>query len=188
MSLLRSTLKLLLQTTHKTRLNSSINTDTYTVNSKHAIIGAITDELEGYKATLDQLRSGDANDKQRLKELGSPAPALGLAALESLMKCDVGGANKREIANYLEFAQPSDELAEPSVTKDDLQQQISFIRLEKCFDVDKTKLIVGAPEWPGRKLIMKALEAEGMAQHHRGVAPAGWLEDEVSHWLETLEQ
>eukprot|EP00959_Pyramimonas_sp_CCMP1952_P437325 9156413-Pyramimonas_sp.AAC.1 len=30
--------------------------------------------------------------------------------------------------------------------------------------------------------------AEGQAVHHRGAAPAGWLEEEVGHWLETLEQ
>ncbi|CAK0871625.1 unnamed protein product [Prorocentrum cordatum] len=189
LSLLRSTLKLLLQTTHKTRLNSSIGIDTYTMSSKHPVIDGITNELEGYKQLLDQLRrSGEAADKARLKEIGSPAPALGLAALESLQKCDIGGSLKAEIATYLEKVQPLDPDVEVEISKDDLQTAISFIRLESCFDTDKMKLIIGAPTWEGRLIIQKALASEGSAQHHRGVAPAGWLEEEVAHWLETLEQ
>eukprot|EP00959_Pyramimonas_sp_CCMP1952_P350613 7345910-Pyramimonas_sp.AAC.1 len=65
---------------------------------------------------LDKLRSGDAEDKHKLKEIGPPAPALELAALESPLKCDVGGALKQEISTCLEQAQPPDEMAEVEVT------------------------------------------------------------------------
>ena len=98
------------------------------------------------------------------------------------MECDVGGTVKNDISDYTELAH----LAE--ATKDDLQHQISFIRLESCFD-PRTKLLVRGPEWPsGRKIIMIALAAEGMAHYHRGVAFAGRLEEHVAHLLETIEQ
>eukprot|EP00959_Pyramimonas_sp_CCMP1952_P155691 3256485-Pyramimonas_sp.AAC.1 len=65
------------------------------MSNEHPVIMAITQELEGYKRTLDPLRkSGAPEDKQRLQEIGSPAPSLALAALEGLHKCDVGGAMK----------------------------------------------------------------------------------------------
>jgi hypothetical protein len=189
MDLLRSTLRLLLQTTHKTRLNSSISTDTYTMSNEHLVIIAITQELEGYKHTLDSLRkSGAPEDKKRLQEIGPPAPSLALAALEGLHKCDVGGSMKGAIRNYLLRAEPEDIEAEAEISKEDLLDVISFVRLEKCYDDTKTKLVIGAPTWEGRVLVSRALEAEGQAVHHRGVAPAGWLEEEVGHWLETLEQ
>ncbi|CAK0822245.1 unnamed protein product [Prorocentrum cordatum] len=74
MDLLRSTLKLLLQTTHKTRLNSSISTDAYTMSNEHPVTIAITQELEGYMHTLDSLRkSGTPEDKKRLQEIGPRA-------------------------------------------------------------------------------------------------------------------
>ncbi|CAK0812570.1 unnamed protein product, partial [Prorocentrum cordatum] len=130
MALLRTTPKLLLQTTHRTRLNSSINIDTYTMTTKHPLVGGVFAGLEGYENMLDKPRSGCA-------------PVLGLAALESLLERDVGGALKREISADLEQAQPSDETAEVEVSKYELQQHISFMRRERCFDADKAKLIEG---------------------------------------------
>ncbi|CAK0836040.1 unnamed protein product [Prorocentrum cordatum] len=173
--------KLSLQATHKTRLKYSISTDTYTMSNEQPVITAITQELEGDKHALDPLKkSGAPEDKKRLKEIGSPAPSLALAALEGLHKCDVGGAMPSAIRNCLLRGDPEDIGAEAEISKEDLIDVISFVRLEKCHDHTKTKLVIGAPMWEGRDLINRALEAEGQAVHHRGVAEgrAGWLEEE----------
>eukprot|EP00959_Pyramimonas_sp_CCMP1952_P189084 3954965-Pyramimonas_sp.AAC.1 len=65
---------------------------------------------------------------------------------------------------------------------------MSYIRPGSCFDTDKMKLVIGALTWEGRSIIQRAFASEGAAQHRRQVAPAGWLEEEVAHWLETFEQ
>ncbi|CAK0818292.1 unnamed protein product, partial [Prorocentrum cordatum] len=127
-----------------------------------------------------------AEGKARMKQIGSPAASLALAALEGLMECDIGGGIKNEIRTYLHKCPPEDAEAEPDIDKSDLEVAVSFIRLESCYDTQKMKVIVGAPSWEGRALIQRALKAEAVATHHKGVAPAGWLEDEVGHWLETI--
>ena len=80
-----------------------------------------------------------------------------------------------------------DELVQSDLLAD-LETAVSFVRLESCYDTQKMKVIIGAPGWEGRPLIQKALRAEAIATHHKGVAPAGWLEDEVGHWLETISE
>ncbi|CAK0799907.1 unnamed protein product, partial [Prorocentrum cordatum] len=103
---LNVTCHMLLQTTHKTRLNGSNNTDTYTMRKELPGIIAITQEIEGYKYTLDSpLRKSDTpEDKKRLQEIGSPAPPFALAILEGLYKCDVGGSMEGAIRNHLHRA------------------------------------------------------------------------------------
>ncbi|CAK0902508.1 unnamed protein product [Prorocentrum cordatum] len=95
---------------------------------------------------IDSLRKGDAEDKKRLNEIGSPAPSLCCAALEGLRKCDISG-QQQEIGAHLEKAQPvDDETIEPKVSKDDLQLAINFIRLGSCFDTGKMKH--ARRDWP----------------------------------------
>ncbi|CAK0886577.1 unnamed protein product, partial [Prorocentrum cordatum] len=173
----KTDLKLLLRTTFKTRLTCSINR--YTMSNEHPVSIATTQELR---------KSGTPEDKKRLQEIGSPAPSLAMAALEGLHKCDVGGSMKGAIQNHLLRAEPEDIEAEAEICKEDPLVVVPFVRLEKRYDDTKTKLAIGAPTWEGRVLISRTLEAEGQAVHHRGAAPAGWLEEEVGHWLETLEQ
>ncbi|CAK0911186.1 unnamed protein product, partial [Prorocentrum cordatum] len=83
-------------------------------------------------------------------------------------------------------AEGKDAETEPDIDKSDLEVAVSFIRLESCYDTQKVKVIAGTPSWEGRALIQRALKAEAVATHHKGVAPAGWLEDEAGHWLETI--
>jgi len=43
-------------------------------------------------------------------------------------------------------------------------------------------------EWDMRPHILAALRCEGSAIIHTGVMPAGWLEEELSTWLDALAQ
>ncbi|CAK0809732.1 unnamed protein product [Prorocentrum cordatum] len=137
-------------------------------------VDAITQEHESYKHIMDSLRkSGPPEDKKCLQGIGSPAPSRALTALEGLCKCDVGGSMKGAI---------EDVEAETEISKEDILDATNFVRLEKCYDHDKTKLVIGAlgaPMWEGQILISRALEAEGQAVHHRDVGPVGWLEEEA---------
>ncbi|CAK0901635.1 unnamed protein product, partial [Prorocentrum cordatum] len=119
-------------------------------------VDAITQEHESYEHIMDSLRkSGPPEDKKCLQGIGSPAPSRALTALEGLYKCDVGGSMKGAI---------EDIEAETEISKEDILDAINFVRLEKCYDHDKTKLVIGAlgaPMWEGQILISRALEAEG---------------------------
>ncbi|CAK0806817.1 unnamed protein product, partial [Prorocentrum cordatum] len=131
-------------------------------------VDAITQEHESYEHIMDSLRkSGPPEDKKCLRGIGSPAPSRALTALEGLYKCDVGGSMKGAI---------EDIEAEAEISKEDILDAINFVHLEKCYDHDKTKLVIGAlgaPMWEGQILISRALEAEGQAVHHRDVGPVG---------------
>ncbi|CAK0853843.1 unnamed protein product [Prorocentrum cordatum] len=143
------------------------------------LVDAITQEYESYEHIMDPLRkSGPPEDKKCLQGIGSPAPPRALTALEGLYKCDAGGSMKGAI---------EDIEAETEISKEDILDAINFVRLEKCYDHDKTKLVIGAlgaPMWEGQILISRALEAEGQAVHHRDVGPVGWLEALVA-WSAT---
>ncbi|CAK0823334.1 unnamed protein product [Prorocentrum cordatum] len=137
---------------------------------------------------LDTLRSQGAGGKKTMKEIGSPAASLALAALEGVMLCDIGGGMKNEIRMHLPMRSPEEQDATPDVETADLEAAVGFIRSGSCYASQKMKVIVGAPRWEGRLLIHKALRAEDVATRRKGVAPAGWLEDEVGHRLETISE
>ncbi|CAK0838220.1 unnamed protein product [Prorocentrum cordatum] len=127
----------------------------------------------GFLAIAIDTRFDVRHDKKCLQGIGSPAPSRALTAPEGLCKCDAGGSMKGAI---------EDIEAETEISKEDILDVINFARLEKCYDHDKTKLVIGAlgaPMWEGQILISRALEAEGQAVHRRDVGPVGWLEEEA---------
>ena len=103
----------------------------YTIEEEARYGAAMATELEGYKLMLDTVhQSGGQEDKNRLKEIGTPAPSFATVAVEGLTKCDVGGGSKAALQLYLNMAQPADLDTEMEVIKPDFQEAISFAERE----------------------------------------------------------
>ena len=68
-----------------------------------------------------------------------------------------------------------------------LEEAVNWIRLERCQDETKVKLLVRAKSWTALPLIKKAFLALGDIEHLKGTPPSGWLKDEVATWLEALQ-
>ena len=120
---------------------------------------------------------------------------LAVALMEAVTKMDdIGGAVRTELQKEMKKLQepaPTTEggmlTQEPAVTKAMLEDWAAFIRIERCQDPDLMKLQVAPPRWPALDLIKKALVASGTARLMQGIAPAGYMEDELANWLRALE-
>ena len=108
---------------------------------------------------------------------------------------DIGAAAKKPIQDYLDMIQPpppkdGSPPPAPSITRDNLECGVAFVKVEKCKEEGKVKLLLSAPQWAMREPIRAALAAASVGdnevRHARGVGPAGWMEDELGTWLEAL--
>ncbi|CAK0848287.1 unnamed protein product [Prorocentrum cordatum] len=131
-SSLLTLMTLALQNTQRIRLMMCAVADTCTMKIARPIISHITEELEGFRERVNGLRS--AKDKEGLKHLGPPTPALALAMLEGLQACEVGGRVGTQVDEYLEKCQPKDHETKPTIDMDQINDQVHFIRVEKTAD------------------------------------------------------
>ncbi|CAK0812308.1 unnamed protein product [Prorocentrum cordatum] len=178
--------KLLLQNTQKKRCLAASAMAAITLPIKHTVAQALGDELELYKNQIEQFREDKAKDN--LAELGPPTAGLTVAMMESLVTCDIGGAMKEKIKAWLALAQPpdSEEMAsEPQLTKADIETSASFLRAEPCHD--KELLQIAMNRWGQRTAVPGALRAESVGEVLTGVAPPGWLEEELGTWTDMLQ-
>ena len=113
---------------------------------------------------------------------------LALAALEGLLAAEIGGRCRKLIDEYLEKCQPADLDQEPTISMEQLSDEVHFIRVERTHDPNVVKLVLGIKGWEGRKLLLDGLRAEGKAHHHVGPAPEGWLEEEIPIWLDPFRK
>ncbi|CAK0894958.1 unnamed protein product [Prorocentrum cordatum] len=160
--------------------------DTWTKAVTHPLLTHISDELEGSRKRVHGFKS--ELNKEALQRLGPPTPALVLAMLEGLVTCEVGGRVEQHITDYFEECQPADEAKDPTIDVEALMDQVPFIRIEKTHDPNVASLAMGAHDSPARKFVIDGLRAEGEARHHVGPAPVGWMEEEISVWLEHVKQ
>eukprot|EP00959_Pyramimonas_sp_CCMP1952_P142490 2983074-Pyramimonas_sp.AAC.1 len=107
--------------------------------------------------------------------------------MEALRLCDIGGANKRAIQEWLDRT-ALDEMDENHISKTDIEDAVDFIRIEKCHDAASTKILFSMKAWNMRKVVLNSLRCEGKAKVHTGVMPAGWLEEELSTWVQALSR
>ena len=169
--------------TNKLRLHQSAAMDTLIADAKSKLDKALQEELELFKDHVEQLGAKGAKDE--LRALGPPTAGMVVAMVEAIMQMDVGGAAKKELADWLAKVQPEE--GEPTVSKEDIEDEVSFVRLEKCHDKDKVQILIGMNGWSLRSAVLRAVRAEGSIQICRGPPPSGWMEDELSSWLEALE-
>ena len=72
------------------------------------------------------------------------------------------------------------------MTKEQVEIAVTMIMIEKSNVEKLTKVLLVAPRWKLREKILSAVKAKGVPKHHLGIAPPGWLEEELSLWLDTL--
>ena len=96
-----------------------------------------------------------------------------------------GVAAEKELGDWLATVQP--ENGQPTISKQDIEDAKAFIRMEKCHDIGKVKILIGMNGWNLRPAALRALRAAGGFQVCTGPPPPGWVEDELSIWLAALE-
>ena len=115
-----------------------------------------------------------------------------LETLADKEKCDIGQVLRETIDKYLMKIQPPPSAdgtmaTEPEISREDLESYVTFVRVEQMRSDDTMiKLLVCAPTWIMRDTVRRALTAMTGITHLTGVAPAGWMEQEMSCWLEAL--
>ena len=60
-------------------------------------------------------------------------------------------------------------------------------RLEACFRAGKQKVVLIVQEAPLRRTLVAAFKQTEYAEVKSGRAPAGYMEEELSAWLEALQ-
>ena len=176
---------------HKIRLLQASSWDAYLLDASHAVITTHMQAMDSYRAVVDSTREME-DAQRRLQELGPPTACLALALVESVHAMDdIGGKVRNELGLYLKKLEPQSGSSEgmsldPLITKEKLENEIDFIRIERCKDPTKTKLFVAGQDWAARLLVRTALINSGTAQVLKGIAPPGYMENELASWLEAL--
>ncbi|CAK0894896.1 unnamed protein product, partial [Prorocentrum cordatum] len=118
----------------------------------------------------------------------SPSSADFVQALKqsprNVITCEVGGRVCKETEEYLEKCQSEDPQPEPLIDVETLQTEVAFLSADKTHDPNTAKLILGAKDWQDRGFLLAGPCPEGNAKHHLDPAPADWLEEEISIWLD----
>ena len=165
--------------------------DTYTMHHDHVVPVALRKELEQYRGDLDEARAKELPEevKTALKLVGSPTASMTMAFLEALVTMDIGAKCKKAVSDYITAVQPVAQdgaMVEPTITRAKIEEQVHLIKLERCKDESRVKLLISAPHWDLLPVVREAMAAADDNTLHRGVGPAGWMEDELSTWLEAL--
>jgi hypothetical protein len=184
-SLLSTLCKLTLQNTFKLRMMAATIIDTFTVGKDHEVVQKLEAVLAEYRKAVEAARPSGI---EALQKIGGPVASLVVGLLESLMRCDIGGKSKKDIAAYLDGITPAAPGVEPVVTRMNIELDVAAIRVEKCHDDSRVKIPIAAPQWPMRGVVTHAFISEGRATRHTGPAPPGWLEDELASWLDVLSK
>eukprot|EP00959_Pyramimonas_sp_CCMP1952_P332229 6956762-Pyramimonas_sp.AAC.1 len=79
--------------------------DTFTVEKDHEVVQKLEAVLAEYRKAVEAARPSGI---EALQKIGSPVASLVVGLLESLMRCDVGGKSKKDIAAYLDGITPTE--------------------------------------------------------------------------------
>ncbi len=182
--LLTVMLKQMLNNTMKVRQLHAATVDTILISKSSPVITALTAEGDAFAEQVAAIRKAD---KSKLSAVGPPTAGQVVAILEALVDADVGAQSRAAVRDLLHRIQPPEGVATHGLlNKADLEAEYDYIRIEKTAVPDTLKLIMAMNKSPSRALILRAFESLG-AQVKRGVAPAGWMEEELATWLEAVE-
>ena len=177
--LLVALLKSHLMTCQNTRLLMAA-CDVFLLQADHMVTVAVREEGAAFAKAVAEWRekkrqAENQQGAQPPKAWGSPAPTLFLAMVEALMKQDMGGKNKKELTE----AMP--ELSKPEW----VEKRVHAVKVKDAREEGKVLITISMAGFKYQDLIVRALEQSG-AEHKTGVAPAGYLEEELSAWCEEL--
>ena len=179
---LQSMGKLLLQTRRDVSLLQGVLLDTIILTSDSHIETEMKLEMTAIQAEARKRRqnaelSGD--NSQRALPIGPPCRSLAIAWLEGLLKEDIGSGNKAQVQEIL-----TRWLGLEALEMDEAIQECKLNRPNE--KTSTTKLVIAMPRGPDRATLLAAHRSVQGVRVLVGQAPPGYLEDEVSEWVEAL--
>ena len=178
-SLLGTLCRLVLQTSQNTRLLMGVFQDTYMIPASNSIVAKLTAEGRGIAAEAEKRRKSVGKDG-KVEPLGPPAPAMFLALLESLETANIGSGNLDRIKDLATRMTALD--------LDEACEKIYAVKVSRTRTEGTARLTVAMERGPDRKIVIDALKALSGVTHKQGVAPAGYLEEELMEWVAALDQ
>mmetsp|Transcript_35005 Transcript_35005/g.99953 ORF Transcript_35005/g.99953 Transcript_35005/m.99953 type:complete len:264 (-) Transcript_35005:235-1026(-) len=174
----------------QSRLLMATQCDKFLVSHSSKLIEAMQAEGTAFARMVDKMRerrdNGDERAAKQLEQLGPPTATVAMAFLAALNQQDVGGANRQAIKDFFAKAEPA-EGVEPEVTKSMIEDWITVCRIESVYDENKRMITLAMRTFPLRQHIVSAMTMIGHPPM-RGVAPPGYLEEEVSAWIEAMNK
>ena len=160
-------------------------TDTVLADVDNSLVTAIKEEGVSFAAMVEFTRKRLEEDPTAppMSSVGAPTASTVIGFLEALAKADVGAVPRAAITAFLHDVQP--ESGDPTCSKEQLEQQFAFLRLEKMHDEAKIKIVIAMHGAPLRPMILAALRNMGL-DVRTGMAPPGWMEEELSTWVDAL--
>ena len=199
--LLLTMCKLLSKVSSQTRALWSILTYTVIIDKTVAAVTYMQTEIRAFGENADALRERLASARKNpdgletsardkgieqcqtaLRAVGPPAPHLMTALLEGLLTMDIGRGQRLALEPF----QVAWKVAPPA--------QIEICKLERTHNQDTVKLVWAAPraEDFNQKLVaaFSAYGADSTSSTCHvptGICPQGYLEEELSEWIHSLE-
>ena len=170
--------KQLTNNTMRVRQLMAMNVTTFLLPTDGAIVKAMTEEGESFAQTVREIRA-KKKEGQEIAALGPPTLGLFLVLLQTLTALEIGGENKKKILAVMEDYGKAEEAPEELL-------HIGMCRLESARDDSMTKLLVGMGSYNHRALIVKSMQQAGFSAL-QGTAPEGWMEEELSEWIQELQ-
>lgn len=185
--------------TQKSRAMWGILTRTIIIEDTHQVVKDMQDEGKAFADQAQNLRGrvgrlkeeakkakgGDqANEAnlnkeadgatQDLRSLGPPTMAVFAAMVESLAAQEVGKVNRVALEAW------------STQMVGDMPDYVKLCRLENCYANGQIKIVFSLANLERETILVDAFRALG-AQVTTGQAPAGYMEEELSAWIDVLK-
>lgn len=188
--------RFMLSVDYKADLALAASADLVLLPDGCSVLEGLQNEGETHATTVANAREALRTDPEgapKMSKVGSSTAAAVLRLCEELAKCQVGAKCARKLNEFLDLAMPTE--GEPKVTKTMIEDHIKYVRLQSCGgeEATKTKLWLGMGHAGPRTLASDSLRETILESFHNmeyevknGVAPPGWMKEEMSEWLEVF--
>ena len=168
-----------LQSQQQVRMLASTVMDVFIMKSEAAVVQALLKEAKCFAAEVeDYRRRKDAGEE--VKALGPPHPSAFMTLLETLVTADTGAANKEALKASLDRYGDCEDPAELI----NLEAQVCRA-VAMPYDAANTRIMLAMRDFPARRQVVSAMAQLG-AEHKKGQAPPGYMEDQLQEWLDAL--
>ena len=183
-------LKQVLMNTQSQRTLTACVVDKFQVPSSSPLITSMTAEGQSFAAMVADLQSrrdqGDEAARKELTGLGPPTPAIFTAFLETLTQREIGKKSRSDLLELLNKIEPETEMEDATVSRTDLMDKITICRIESVHDPSSKMISIAMRGFAYRDAILTAMNNLDLPPK-RGTAPAGYIEEELSAWIDALE-
>lgn len=186
--MLNQLIRLSLHTAQQVRQVKATLVDVFIIAADHEVTKAAEREQRAWLQALEDWQSRRRDAAARGDSGGeppsSPSATIIMGTLESLAKADVGAKNRTALDVLIMRLSggPPDSDMPVEVW---IHQQVPMMRIEKVRDETQRKITIAAPGYtPTERMMLCLCMVQIGASRRVGPAPAGWLERELSEWLQ----